>query len=148
MSPLTLEVLTPEGRLLCLDAEAVNLPTAHRGEYGILPGHTPLLVGLGQGLIRFRQAGVWHWVAVWGGMAEIHADRVVVLSRHSEAGRDLDPTEVEAEAQHARRLLIEAQTERDMGFALAALETSFIRGQALLSPALPPSVPAIKAQNR
>lgn len=137
MSPLTLEIITPEGRLLCLEAEAVNLPTNHRGEYGILPGHTPLVVGLGRGLVRFRQKGLWHWVAVWGGIAEIHHGQVTILARHSEASQDLDPTEVQAETQHAQRLLQEAQTERDLDYALAALESSLMRGQVLLSPLIP-----------
>lgn len=137
MAKLHLEVITPEGTLLALEAEAVRLPTRHRGEYGILPGHTPLLVDLGQGLLHLRQDGLWHWVAVWGGVAEVIEDRVTVLARHSEAGTHLDPTAVEAEIQRAHRLAEEARTERDLDRAIAAMEWAMLRGELLKSPAVP-----------
>jgi F-type H+-transporting ATPase subunit epsilon len=137
MASLHLEVITPEGTLLSLEAEAVALPTAHRGEYGLLPGHTPLVVTLGRGLVRLRQGGVWHWVAVWGGVAEVQQDQVIVLARRSEAGKDLDPSAVEAEIQHAQRLIDEARTEPDLDRAVAALEWALLRGELLKSPGIP-----------
>lgn len=86
-----LEIITPEGRLFWLEADAVNLPTAHRGEYGILPGHTPLVVGLRGGLVRYCRGGVWSTVAVGGGVAEIADGQVTILASGLEADQSPHP---------------------------------------------------------
>lgn len=147
MATLTLELITPEGRMCRLAADAVTLPTAHRGEYGILPGHTPLVVALGRGLVRFRQGSTWHWLAVWGGVVEIQSGHVALLARHSETVQDLDPDWVQAELRHAEQLLAEARSESDLDFALASLESSLLRREVLGSPAFPvrTGIPAIGA---
>ena len=48
---IKLEVVTPERPVFSSDVAEVQFPTASRGYYGILPGHTPLMSEVGDGLL-------------------------------------------------------------------------------------------------
>ncbi len=79
-----LKVVTPRRLLVEADVEAVFLPTLE-GEIGVLPGHRPLFVGIGQGKLRHRTAGDEESVAVQGGYAQVQPEKVVVVT---EVGED------------------------------------------------------------
>jgi F-type H+-transporting ATPase subunit epsilon len=108
----------------------VQFPTAMRGYYGILPGHTPLMTAVGDGLIYFVKDGQKHWLTVFGGFAEVGPDRVTILARESETVEMIDLDRVEADRQHALKLMKEAQTDQDFSKAQAMLDASLIRIQA------------------
>ncbi len=127
---LLLEVVTPERRVFSATVQEVQFPTAHKGYYGILPDHTPVLTPVGNGLVYFKQDGQRHWLTVFGGFAEVGPDHVTILARESETVDMIDLNQAEADKQHALKLLKEAQTEHDMDEAQASLEASLIRIQA------------------
>ena len=127
---IKLEVVTPERPVFSSDVAEVQFPTASRGYYGILPGHTPLMSEVGDGLLYYIQDGQKHWLTVFGGFAEVGPDRVTILARESETVDMIDLEEVEASKQRALQLLKEAQTEHDMAAAQAKLDASLIRLQA------------------
>ena len=52
--PLTLEIVTPEGRVYSETVDTVVLPTL-QGEIGILPGHLPLLTQIEDGELRVQK---------------------------------------------------------------------------------------------
>ncbi|WP_243294355.1 ATP synthase F1 subunit epsilon [Geothrix mesophila] len=132
---IKLEVVTPERPVFSADVAEVQFPTAARGYYGILPGHTPLMTAVGDGLLYYVQDGQKHWLTVFGGFAEVGPDRVTILARESETVDMIDLERVEADRQHALKLLKEAQTEHDLASAQAALDASLIRLQAAGHPA-------------
>ncbi|WP_243319612.1 MULTISPECIES: ATP synthase F1 subunit epsilon [Geothrix] len=132
---IKLEVVTPERPVFSADVAEVQFPTATRGYYGILPGHTPLMTAVGDGLLYYVQDGQKHWLTVFGGFAEVGPDRVTILARESETVDMIDLERVEADRQHALKLLKEAQTEHDLASAQAALDASLIRLQAAGHPA-------------
>ena len=72
---LKLEIVTPTGKVLDTVVNEVVAPGA-LGEFAVLPNHRPGIVLLGGGAIRF-DGGV---VFVRGGVAEISAERVLVLA--------------------------------------------------------------------
>ena len=53
MPAITVDILTPERRVLQAQADSVVVPAAD-GELGILSGHTPLVAQLQPGEIRMR----------------------------------------------------------------------------------------------
>ncbi len=132
---IQLEVVTPERPVFSAEVSEVQFPTAFRGYYGILPGHTPLMTAVGDGLLYFMKDGQRHWLTVFGGFAEVGPERVTILARESETVEMIDLERVEADRQRALKLLKEAQTEGDLTKAQAALDASLIRLQAAGHPA-------------
>lgn len=128
--PILLEVVTPQRRVFSAQVSEVQFPTADRGYYGVLPGHTPVMTPVGQGLLYYTQEGQRHWLTVFGGFAEVGPDRVTVLARESETVDMIDLDQVEAERQRALKLLKEAETEHDLALAQAELDASIIRMEA------------------
>lgn len=80
---LHLKVITPR-RLLCeAEAEAVFLPSLE-GQIGILPGHKPMMVALGRGILMCKLREDIESHAIQGGYAEIMPDRVLVFTETSD----------------------------------------------------------------
>ena len=132
---IKLEVVTPERPVFSADVAEVQFPTASCGYYGILPGHTPVMTEVGDGLLYYILDGQKPWLTVFGGFAEVGPERVMVLARESETMDMIDLERAEASRQRALKLLKEAQTEHDMALAQAKLDASLIRLQAAGHPA-------------
>jgi F-type H+-transporting ATPase subunit epsilon len=76
---LTLEIVTPDRALLREEVDEVVVPGSE-GEFGVLPGHTPLLSMLKIGELWYRQGQEKHFLAVaFGFVEEVLPDRVTVL---------------------------------------------------------------------
>jgi F-type H+-transporting ATPase subunit epsilon len=124
---ILLEVLTPERRVFSAEVAELQFPTAERGYYGILPGHTPLITPLGDGLITFTMDAQKHLLTVFGGFAEVGPDHVTILARISETAEMIDVERAEAARTRALKALKDAQTTPDMDEAEARLRASLIR---------------------
>jgi F-type H+-transporting ATPase subunit epsilon len=68
--PIDLEIVTPKGRALKKSVEEVRAPSVE-GEFGVLPGHLPLLAALRTGIVTYRESGADHKCAVGTGFAEV-----------------------------------------------------------------------------
>ena len=128
---LFLEVITPQKKVFCGHVSEVRFSTRYRGEYGILPGHTPLITLVGSGLLRFTIHGQEHWMTLFGGIVEVRDDKVAILARESETVDGLDLDAILAEKQVAEKVLSEALTEQDLTNAQVALERSIVRMSAV-----------------
>jgi len=128
---ILLEVVTPERRVLSVHVSELQFRTAARGYYGILPGHTPILTPLGDGLLFYTQAGEKRWITVFGGFAEVGPEHVTILARVSETLDMLDPEKLKAERLLAEKRLQEARTPEELTQAQEALDANLIRLQAL-----------------
>jgi F-type H+-transporting ATPase subunit epsilon len=131
---LLLEVVTPERKVFSAEVSELSFPTAHRGYYGILPGHTPVMTPVGDGLITYIQNGQKHVLTVFGGFAEVGPDCVMVLARESETPEMLDAAALEAARQEALKNLKEAKDPLELATAQACLDATLIRAQALGAP--------------
>jgi F-type H+-transporting ATPase subunit epsilon len=127
---LTLEIVTPEGRVYSDTVDTVVLPTS-TGEIGILPGHVPLLTELAAGELRVMRGGAVESIACGSGFAEIDGDKVSVLAEQAINVAAIDERAVEkaiARAQEAlknRQGLPDDELERLEGvmrFAYAQLD--------------------------
>ena len=74
-----LEIVTPTGVAL---RERVNELTAPSvtGEFGVLPGHLPILAALRTGLVSYKQDGKENKIAVHHGFVEIVHDTALLLT--------------------------------------------------------------------
>ena len=75
---LKLKVISPTDLLVDEEVLEVSLPSLE-GYLGILPGHRPLFVALGQGLLIYKRSNKQSELPVQGGYAEILPDRVFVF---------------------------------------------------------------------
>lgn len=100
MAELTVHIITPERIVYEGPADSL-VATAYDGQFGILPGHAPLMVVLGIGEFRLRREGRYEWYAIGEGFLHVLEDVVTVLTPFAEAAREID---VEA----ARRMEITA----------------------------------------
>lgn len=129
--PIRLEVLTQEHRVLAAQVSEIQFLTAERGYYGILPGHTPLVTPLGDGLLYYTQGGEKHWITVFGGFAEVGPDHVTILARQSETVDAIDPEEARKTLRAAQQTLDTAATPEDRDAAQIALNICQVRLEAI-----------------
>jgi F-type H+-transporting ATPase subunit epsilon len=97
--PLSVQVVTQEGLLFEDDAvDMVTVPGVE-GEMGILPHHAALLSTLKYGELRIKKGGAEESFAVFGGVVQVAANRVIVLADTAVSSIEID----EQQAQEARR---------------------------------------------
>ena len=125
---LTLEVVTPERRLVSEQVDEVQLPGAE-GYFGVLPGHTPLLATLQVGELWYRVGQEKHYLAVAFGFAEVLPDRVTVLAQLAERPEDIDVPRAEAARKRAEERIAKPPTDIDFERARISLMKSLIRLQ-------------------
>ena len=89
MATLTVEIVTPEKRILSSEADEVVVPGAE-GLFGVRPGHTAYLSVMGPGPLAVRAEGREQAFFVTGGFAEVNADKVMVLANHAEPVERID----------------------------------------------------------
>lgn len=128
-----LEVVTPEGAAIRVDVDQVEAPSVN-GEFGVLPGHLPLLAAMRPGVVRYRSAGKTLAAAVGPGFAEAGADRMAILTDRCIDGKDVDVAEVRAQLEAATRK-VEAWGEAAEGPAYDELTHSVQWFQAQLDAA-------------
>ena len=86
---IKLEIVTQKGLVLSEQVEEVIAPSVG-GEFGVLPGHLPLLAALGVGLVHYRQDGKLVDVAVANGFVEVADDHAVILTDRFARREDVD----------------------------------------------------------
>ena len=118
-SRLRLEVATPKGMVLQLDCDEVEAPSVD-GEFGVLPGHLPLLAALKCGPLRYREGSTVRYAAVGPGFVQAEADRVLLLTERYAAAEDVDMAEARQQLTEAEQRLA-AYAEAHEGAAWRAL---------------------------
>ncbi len=117
---LKVEVVTPERRLVQVDAEEVIAPGAD-GLFGVRPGHTAYLAVLQPGMLTVKEGGgVEKRYFVAGGFCEVADDVVRVLADVAEPLESIDVaaaqkavTEAEAKLADLSPSLPAYQTQRE-----------------------------------
>ena len=98
-----LEIVTPKGRALTAAVDEVTAPSVS-GEFGVLPGHVPLLAALRTGIVTYRIGQESKRCAIGAGFAEAGPNRMVILTDEFIEREGIDPVIV-------RRELAEIQTK-------------------------------------
>jgi F-type H+-transporting ATPase subunit epsilon len=95
---MNVELVEPEGELWSGQAEMVIARTVD-GEIGLLSNHAPLIGILYEGsMVQIRPDGNGAdiFAAVTGGFLSMADNRVSILARQAQLGRDVDPTVAQA----------------------------------------------------
>ena len=105
------ELVSPERLLLSLPVEMVVVPGSE-GDFGVLPGHAPMISTVRPGVISIWQDGaVDRRVFVAGGVAEVQPERCTVLAEDAVPLEDADEAEADRRVADAREALEGATDE-------------------------------------
>jgi F-type H+-transporting ATPase subunit epsilon len=99
-----LEVVTPDGVKLAADVSEFTAPSVD-GEFGVLPGHVPLLAALTTGIVTYVLEGEKHTVAVGSGFAEVSDDKAILITDRFIKKADIDPVVVRLDLKEADEAL-------------------------------------------
>src|SRR5512138_3130450 len=108
---LTLDIVTPERRLLSVTCDEVRAPGV-LGGFGIRQDHEPFMTSLEAGRLTYVEGGREHHYAVGGGFLQVADNRVVVLADTAEAAGDIDVERARKAFQEAQEKLLKL-TEQD-----------------------------------
>jgi F-type H+-transporting ATPase subunit epsilon len=124
---LLFEVVTPDRKLLSVEADVVVLPGVE-GQFGVLSGHVPFLSALDIGEMYYRDGAKTEYLSVSGGFAEVTGKKVTIVAEAAELGREIDIERARRAMERAEKRLAMAKTENiDWVRAEAALRRAMLR---------------------
>ncbi|MGL1863080.1 MAG: F0F1 ATP synthase subunit epsilon [Pseudodesulfovibrio sp.] len=126
MATLTLEIVTPDRKVLSEVVEYVGAPGI-LGEFGVLPSHVPFLSALGVGNLHYKQDGKAHYVFVSGGFAEVSNNQVTILAEVAEMATEIDVDRASKAKTRAEERTVKAQEKVDATRNQAALRRAVSR---------------------
>jgi F-type H+-transporting ATPase subunit epsilon len=133
---IQLEIVTPRGRAFAAQVDEVTAPSVS-GEFGVLPGHLPLLAALRTGIVTYRQGSDTKRCAVGPGFAEAGPDRVVMLTDEYAERENVDPVLVRKELAEVEEKLRKLESvpvaAPDTKGADAALADARVQRDALVA---------------
>lgn len=124
------EIVTPGRMLLSEAAEMVVIP-GEAGNFGVLPGHSPMLSTLRPGTVEIREQNlkIRNQIFVEQGFAEVTTERCTVLAEEAIPVTSITRDDAEERLRHAHDALMAADTpgvrlgaERELRAAEAMLE--------------------------
>jgi F-type H+-transporting ATPase subunit epsilon len=102
------DLVSPERLVLSVEVDMVVVPGAE-GDFGVLPGHAPLISNVRPGVISIYQNRVIEArVFVAGGFAEVSDSRLTVLTEDAVPLDEIDRAGAEARLAEARQALDDA----------------------------------------
>jgi F-type H+-transporting ATPase subunit epsilon len=115
---LQLEIVTPDRVVLSREVDYVAVP-GFEGEFGVLPGHTPLLAALRTGRLRCHAGNDIQYVCLSGGFAQVTEEKVTILADSGELAEEIDLPRAEEARKRAVQRLEEAKGGGDVNAARA-----------------------------
>lgn len=123
---IQVDVITPEAELFSGAATMVEVPGSE-GVFGVLPGHMPLISLMAPGMVRVSTQDGLKNIFVTSGMAEVNAERCIVLADAVLDPASLSATEVQEKLEDAKQDLADAKTDgaRERASKKVAIYTTF-----------------------
>jgi F-type H+-transporting ATPase subunit epsilon len=126
---LKLEMVTPAAQVLSEEVDEITAPGS-LGQFGVLPGHTPLLTSLQVGEFSYRKGEETYYLAVNWGYVEVAEDRILVLVETAESQDQIDLVRAKAALERAEARLKElTPTDKEYLNMQAALHRALVRIQ-------------------
>ena len=116
---IDLQIVTPERMLVHEPVDELMIPGV-QGNFGVLPGHTPLLAALSVGELWYRKGQEKTYLFVVHGFAEVLPDRVSILAQLAERPEEIDADRAEKARDRAARRMGE-KTEAEVDYERARL---------------------------
>ena len=126
MEGLRLDIVTPDKIVLQQEVDYVGVAGVE-GEFGVLPGHAPMLSALKIGSLFYRKAEKTEYVFVSGGFAQVSDNKVTVLAESAELASDIDINRAEQAKSRAEKRLADPQPDTDVARATLALARAIAR---------------------
>ncbi len=123
---LLLEVVTPEHFLLSQKVDYVIVPGSE-GDFGVLPGHCPLVSTLRIGELQYRIGEQTEFVPILSGFAEMTPSTVTILADIAEKAEDIDIDRALAAVAKAEERLERGGLPSDVEEARVSLEKARLR---------------------
>lgn len=102
---ITFELVSPERLLVAVQADMVVVPGSE-GDFGVLPGHAPMISTLRPGSIDvYEGERIVNRIFVAGGFSEVSNDRLTVLAEQATLFAEVDRAALPARIQAAREEL-------------------------------------------
>jgi F-type H+-transporting ATPase subunit epsilon len=120
---LKLEIVTAEGPVFTEDVELVTLPGVS-GQFGVYAQHVPMMTQMEPGEIIVRKAGKDTFFACGGGLIEVTANRVAILTDLAVQADKIDEAKAEEARQRAEARLKEKLSDEEVAMTNAALARS------------------------
>jgi F-type H+-transporting ATPase subunit epsilon len=120
---LKLEIVTAEGPVFSEDVELVTLPGV-AGQFGVYPQHVPLMAQMEPGEIIVRKDGRDTFFACGGGLIEVTANRVSILTDLAVQADKIDEAKAEEARQRAEARLKEKLSDEEVATINASLARS------------------------
>ena len=133
--PLSIEIVTPEQRVLTTECDEVRLPGVEGG-FGIRPRHTPLVAALAAGELVIVNAGSEQRYAVGEGFAEVSNDKVRVLVEEAVRAEQIDPKRAASELKELQARLASMSPD-DPSFEIERAHVERAAARALVAGARP-----------
>ena len=124
---LRFEVITPEGTVYSGNVNMVTLPSIE-GQIGVLPHHVRLMTQVVPGEIIVHEGGEDRFLAVGGGLVDVSADRVTIVT---DMALEVDRID-EARVEEARRRAEARLREKISNEEIASVNASLARSVAQL----------------
>ena len=116
---LIFELASPSALLASEEANMVVVPGAE-GDFGVLPGHTPVLSNLRPGVVDvYNEGAVTKSLFVEGGFVEVTGERCVLLATDAKDVAEISPEEANTRLAMAQEAVIATD---DNGKGVAARE--------------------------
>lgn len=127
---MTLQIITPERKVLSdVSTDAVVVPVTD-GSMGILHNHAPMVATLRTGVLRYKQGGVYKRIAIAGGFLELSNNKITVLADTAETGETVDVLRAQEARKRAEARLRDRTANLDRVRAQAALQRAINRLKA------------------
>jgi F-type H+-transporting ATPase subunit epsilon len=131
---IELELVSPEQLLLSEQAEMIVVP-GEEGDFGVLPGHSPVISNIRPGVLSvFKNGTVSQRIFVASGFAEVTAERCTILAEGAEPVEDLDQAVVEQQIQTLREDVENADGDINRARADEALDIAEAKRTAITAP--------------
>jgi F-type H+-transporting ATPase subunit epsilon len=126
---IQLEIVTPRTRALQASVDEVTAPSV-QGEFGVLPGHLPLLAALRTGIVSYRQGSETKRCAVGMGFAEAGPDKLVILTDEFVDREHVDPVNVRKELAEVQQQLAKLEGVPTAAPGAKGVETATLEARA------------------
>ena len=111
------ELVAPEKLLFSAEVDMVVVPGSE-GDFGVLPGHAPVIASVRPGVIDIYDGGIdakfiRERIFVAGGFAEVSESRCTVLAEEAMPLGDIDAAGLDARLTAARAALAAAESDEE-----------------------------------
>jgi F-type H+-transporting ATPase subunit epsilon len=122
MTTLAFELVAPEKLLVSRNVGMVTVP-GEDGDFGVLPGHAPLISNLRTGVLDVYDDGaITDRIFVAGGFAEVSPERCTILAEEAVPLKEMTRAKVDEEIKYYQDVLLVTDGEEKRAKLQAKLE--------------------------